>query len=207
MKSGKSQEIAVRFENNFVLVAPDIMIDPALKVIFREGRFELDNAAHRFSIEHNPELRADNLQRAMSAEEIAKYDRLGIPRPKQDLVPNIPGESRIVFFLSVFETAAGDQVTLELNADEKAFYRWRDLVANAGISPISENPDEFIEYIVESTFDWYSLTGAFGVTPIKGRFVFFLKNTFAQLLPTYKSRPFDVDSAGNVLFAQKEVSK
>jgi hypothetical protein len=48
------------------------MIDPVLKVIFREGRFELDNAAHSFLIEHNPELRADNLRRAMSAEEIAE---------------------------------------------------------------------------------------------------------------------------------------
>jgi hypothetical protein len=158
-------------------------------------------------IEHNPELRADNLRRAMSTEEIAEYDKYRIPRPKDDLVPNISEDSDRVLSLSVFETNTGAQVTLELNADEKDFYQWRDLVAKAGISPISENPDEFIEYIVGSTFHWYSLTGNSGVASSTGRFVFILKRTFAQCLPTYKSRPFDVDPVGNVLYPQKEVSK
>ena len=197
----------MRFENNFVLVAPNIMVDPALKIILREGRFELDNAAHSFLIEHNPDLYADNLQRAMSAEEIAESNKHGIPRPKDDLVPNIPENSHRVLSLSVFETNAGEQVTLELNAGERDFYRWRDLVAKARISPISENPDEFIEYIIGSIFCWYRLTGNSGVASSTGRFVFLLKRTFAQFLPAHKSRPFDVDSAGNVLFPQEEISQ
>jgi hypothetical protein len=97
----------MRFENNFVLVAPNIMIDPALKVIFREGRFELDNAAHSFLIEYNPELRADKLRRAMSAEEIAEYNKHKIPRPRDDLVPNISENSYRILSLSVFETNTG----------------------------------------------------------------------------------------------------
>jgi hypothetical protein len=134
-------------------------------------------------------------------------DKHGIPRPKDDLVPNISEDSDSVLSLSVLETSTGAQVTLELNADEKDFYRWRDLVAKARISPISENSDEFIEYIIGSTFYWYSLTRNSGVASSTGRLVFLLKRTFAQFLPTYKSRPFDVDPAGNVLFPQKEISK
>ena len=197
----------MRFENNFALVAPNIMIDPALKVIFREGRFELDNAAHSFLIEYNPELRADKLRRAMSAEEITEYNKHKIPRPRDDLVPNISENSYRILSVSVVETNTGAQVTLELNADQKDFHWWRDLVANARISPISENPDEFIEYIIGSTFYWYSLTGNSGVSSSTGRFVFLLKRSFAQCLPTYKSRPFDVDPAGNVLFPQDEISE
>lgn len=197
----------MRFENSFVLARPGMMIDPALQIIFREGRFELDNAAHGFYVEHDREVRAENLWRVMSAEEIADYDRHKLRRPKDDLVPNVSKDSVAIFFLNVFETSTDAQVTLELNADEKDFHRWRDRVAQAGISPISENPDEFIEYIIGSTVYGYSLTGNFGVYSNTGRFVFLLKSTFAQFLPTYKSRPLEVDSAGNVLFAQKEISQ
>ena len=192
----------MKIENNFVLVAPNMMIDPASKIIIREDRFLLDDASHGFWVEYDPEMSAAHIRRRMTDSEIAFHESLKIPRPADYMIPNTSPSTRRLFFLSLFETSAGNGVTLEPHANEAEFVALYKSLARTGIRNISDNSGWFIDYVLLSTLHWYGATGNAGVNPNADEFTMVMDESLARHLPSYSSRSLEADGEGRIVFGK-----
>jgi hypothetical protein len=200
------RDIAMPFEDNFIVLATNRMVDPVLKIAVQSGRFNMEERNQWFDIEYDPELRPDRLWQKMPQEEIQKLIKFRMPRSKDDLIPFKSENIKRLLNFSISEKHEGDDLVLRLNWREEDFVFYSRLIAANAPEPPSSHADEFLAYVIRSMPKWYGLKKA---TPSAlqdmKRLTFLVDKSFAQHLPGFVVGAFQEDGAGNIIVDRREI--
>jgi hypothetical protein len=206
-------ENAMQFQDNFIVLTENRMVDPVLKVAVWKGRFEMDYSYQSYDVEYDPELRPDRLWQKEPEEEIQRRITFGMPRRKDDLIPFRSKNTASIFGFNIDHEPIGDRdhLILRLRSDGQDFLFMRRLITQKIPSPLSSQPDELIDYVVRSMPKWYGLKEISAYEGSNPRdlkrltFTFLLDKSFALHLPSYRAHAFEEDGAGNIVFDKREI--
>lgn len=198
--------------HNFIALGRSTVVDIDSKMVLLRGHFEYDDRSQGFGIIYDPNINSNNLWRKITEEEIRDYyEQLHIPRPRNDLVPNISGAGVRVplFSLDVVQAVVGegypkDEAILTLEISDE-YYRSiiRDL-KNSKLYSDDTSFEQAIERAINLVVYWYRMNWT---TELLGKFrsaKILLGGAFCKKLPTFRELSHRQGEALQVLLEKLE---
>jgi len=191
----------MQFQDKFVVLTANRMVDPVLGIKVQAGHFELDDSTQVFRIMYDPCLRLPTSGQGKLENEAGRLSEevgsIGSSGP-----PEVESMIEILGF-GIQHVSVGDSIVLKLDADENTYVSMKNSIKRKLPGSLSEQPDDLIYYIIHSMPNWY---GSKQATPCEWKghgLTFLIKESFAKYTPRNE---FGGAGDGYVVFDEREIT-
>lgn len=198
--------------HNFVALGRSVVVDLDSKMVLLRGHFEYDECSQGFGISYDPDLNNNKLWREITGGEIRDYyEALHIPRPKDNLVPNISKSNRKIPLLSIDvaqKTIGNDvinnEVALIISIDDIYYKRMIRDVRRVRVIEISNNPENTIENAINMVIYWYKINWKIEFMGSYNSASIFIGGSYSSRLPNFRRVAPDSDDVQPILIEKLE---